>query len=195
VIAAAPLIGAGQKLAHVYFEDEPGRPHWFFPITEIAITHWITPEVSPILGSANGCKRIANDQRGCAMRVTRITIVVLWALTMLPLAPLAAKAGVDGFGMHSPPAGGMHSPPAIGQLPPYDPFRHRHHHHRAFALWPWYGSYDVPQYTPDYDPTDATPETVVAPPTPPRVGCQHSEQTVKVPSENGEVREVTILRC
>jgi putative tryptophan/tyrosine transport system substrate-binding protein len=57
------------------------------------------------------------------------------------------------------------------------------------------GSYDVPQYTPDYDPTDATPETVVAPPTPPRVGCQHSEQTVKVPSENGEVREVTILRC
>ena len=128
------------------------------------------------------------------MKVTRITIVVLWALTILPLAPLAAKAAVDGFGMHSPPATGMHSPPATGQLSPYDPFRHRHHHHRAFGLWP-YGYYDVPQYTPEYDATDPTPETVVVAPTPPRVGCQHSEQTVKVPSENGEVREVTILRC
>jgi hypothetical protein len=85
------------------------------------------------------------------MKVTRITIVVLWALTMLPLAPLAAKAAVDGFGMHSPPATGMHSPPATGHLPPYDPFRHRHHHHhRAFGLWP-YGYYDVPQDTPEYD--------------------------------------------
>ena len=109
------------------------------------------------------------------MKVTRITVVALWALTMLPLAPLAAKAAVDGFGMHSPPATGMHSPPATGQ-------------------WP-YGYYDVPQYTPEYDPTDPTPETAVVAPTPPRVGCQHSEQTVKVPSENGEVREVTILRC
>ena len=128
------------------------------------------------------------------MKVTRITIVVLWALTMLPLAPLAAKAAVDGFGMHSPPATGMHSPPATGQLSPYDPFRHRHHHHRAFGLWP-YGYYDVPQYTPDYDPTYPTPETAVVAPTPPTVGCQHSEQTVKVPSENGGMREVTILRC
>jgi len=120
------------------------------------------------------------------MKVTRITVVVLWALTMLPLAPLAAKAAVDGFGMHSPPA--------RGQLSPYDPFRHRHHHHQAFGLWP-YGYYDVPQYTPDYDPTYPTPETNVVAPTPPTVGCQHSEQTVKVPSESGEMREVTILRC
>jgi len=101
------------------------------------------------------------------MKVTRITVVVLWALTMLPLAPLAAKAAVDGFGMHSPPATGQ---------------------------WP-YGYYDVPQYTPDYDPTYPTPETNVVAPTPPTVGCQHSEQTVKVPSESGEMREVTILRC
>ena len=129
------------------------------------------------------------------MKVTAITIVALSALAMLPLVPLEAKAGVDGFGMHSPPSGGMHSPPSGGQLPPYDPFRHRHHHHRVFGVWPWYGYYDVPQYAPDYDPTYPTPETVVAAPTPPRVGCEHSEQTVKVPSENGEVREVTILRC
>ena len=128
------------------------------------------------------------------MKVTRTTVVALWALTMLPLAPLAAKAAVDGFGMHSPPATGMHSPPATGQLPPYDPFRHRHHH-RAFGLWPWYGYYGVPQYTPDYDPTSPPPETAVVAPTSPKAECQHSEQTFKVPSENGEVREVTILRC
>ena len=116
-----------------------------------------------------------------------ITIVALSALAMLPLVPLEAKAGVDGFGMRSPSA--------TGQLPPYDPFRHGHHHHRAFGLLPWYGYYGVPQYTPDYDPTSPPPETAVVAPTLPKVECQHSEQTFKVPSENGEVREVTILRC
>ena len=38
-------------------------------------------------------------------------------------------------------------------------------------------------------------KSVETAPTQPAVGCQHSEQTVKVPSENGGVREVTILRC
>src|SRR5215472_14161802 len=37
---------------------------------------------------------LAKDERECAMKVTRITIVVLWALSILPLAPLEAKAGV-----------------------------------------------------------------------------------------------------
>jgi hypothetical protein len=55
-------------------------------------------------------------------------------------------------------------------------------------------SFDVPSYASDLDMTYATPEAVVVEPTP-SVGCKHSEQTVKVPSENGGVREVTILRC
>jgi len=69
---------------------------------------------------------------------------------------------------------------------------HQFRHQRAFGQWPWYAYYDVPPYTSDYDTTFSTPETA---PTQPAVGCQHSEQTVKVPSENGGVREVTILRC
>jgi hypothetical protein len=68
----------------------------------------------------------------------------------------------------------------------------RHRPHRAFGQWPWYGYYDVPPYTSDCDMTFSTPETAVVAPT---VGCQHSEQTVKVPSENGGARQVTILRC
>jgi hypothetical protein len=55
-------------------------------------------------------------------------------------------------------------------------------------------SFDVPSYASDLDMTYATPEAVVVEPTP-SVGCKHSEQIVEVPSENGGVREVTILRC
>jgi len=118
--------------------------------------------------------------------LTRITIAVVGALTMLPLAPLEAKAGVQGVGQ---------SAHFQGQQLAQHQFRHRHHHHRHPALSSWYGYYDVPSYISDYDMTYSTPETAVVVPTPPTVGCQHSEQTVKVPSENGGVREVTILRC
>ena len=51
----------------------------------------------------------------------------------------------------------------------------RHRPHRAFGQWPWYGYYDVPPYTSDYDMTFSTPETAVVAPTQPTVGCQHSE--------------------
>src|SRR5262245_34459575 len=115
--------------------------------------------------------------------LTRITIVVVSAFTMLLLAPLGTNASPQGVAQPSHFKG---QPLA---------HHHRHHHHRAFGPWPWYGYYyDVPSYASDLDMTYSTPETVVAP-TSPTVGCQHSEQTVKVPSENGEVREVTILRC
>ena len=112
--------------------------------------------------------------------LTRIAIVVVSAFTMLLVAPLGKNASAQG----------------VAQPPHFNgqKFRH-HHHHRHPALSPWYGYYDVPPYTSDYDMTDSTPETAVVAPTPPTVGCQHSEQTVKVPSENGGVREVTILRC
>ena len=114
--------------------------------------------------------------------LTRITIVL--AFTMLLLTPLGKNASARGVAQ-----------------PPYfkdQQFRHRHHHHhhhRNPVLSPWYGYYDVPPYASDYDMTYSTPETVVVAPTPPTVGCQHSEQTYKIPSENGGVREVTIFRC
>ena len=116
--------------------------------------------------------------------LTRITIAVVGILTMLLLAPLEAKANVRGVGQ---------SAHKVQHLAHHQ-FRPRHHHSHP-ALSPWYGYYDVPPYISDYDMTYSTPETAVVAPTPPSVGCQHSEQTVKVPSENGRVREVTILRC
>ena len=111
--------------------------------------------------------------------LTRITIVVVSAFAMLLLAPLGKNASAQG----------------VAQPPHFNGQQFRHHHHRHPALSPWYGYYDVPPDASDYDMTYSTPETVVVAPTPPTVGCQHSEQTVKVPSENGGVREVTILRC
>ena len=112
--------------------------------------------------------------------LSRITIVVVSAFAMLLLAPLGKNVSAQG----------------VAQSPHFkgEQFRHRHHH-RYPALSPWYGYYDVPPYASDYDMTYSTPETAVVAPTPPTVGCQHSEQTVKVPSKNGGVREVTILRC
>jgi len=112
--------------------------------------------------------------------LTRITIVVVSAFTFLLLAPLGKNASAQGVAP---------SPHFKGQQ-----FRHRHHHHPALS--PWYGYYDVPHYTYDYDMTYSAPETAVVAPTAPTArGCQHSKQTEKVPSENGGVREVTILRC
>jgi hypothetical protein len=114
--------------------------------------------------------------------LTRVTIAVVGTLTMLLLAPLEAKASVQGIGQSA------HK----GQHLTHHQFRPRHHHSH---LSPSYGYYNVPPYISDYDMTYSTPETAAVAPTPPTVGCQHSEQTVKVPSENGGVREVTILRC
>jgi hypothetical protein len=121
------------------------------------------------------------------MKMTHVTTAVVWALTMLLFAPLETKAGAHGVGMHS------------SNFKSH--FRSVHHfrsfrHHRAFRQWPLYGYYDVPPYTSDDAITYSTPETVVLRPEPPRpVGCQHSEQTVTVPSGNGETRQVTIIRC
>jgi hypothetical protein len=41
----------------------------------------------------------------------------------------------------------------------------------------------------------SSPQVVVVHEPAPRPPCQHSEQTVTVPSENGGTRQVTILRC
>ena len=98
----------------------------------------------------------------------------------------ASAAGVHGMGMH----GGAPAFPSRGHF-------HFAQHHRffrgdqAFGLWPWYGYNDAPSYP--YDDSYSTPQVVVPEPSGP--ACQHSEQTVKVPSENGGTAQVTMLRC
>ena len=90
----------------------------------------------------------------------------------------------------------------------------RHHarifRHQPFFVWPLYGyygaydvppygytgTYDVPPYVPDYTANELTPnpDTIGVPPIATRsLGCQ--QQKVSVPSENGEMSEVTIVRC
>jgi hypothetical protein len=96
----------------------------------------------------------------------------------------ASAADVHGMGMH----GGAHAFPSRGHFH----FAQDHRRgHQAFGLWPWYGYDDAPSYP--YDDSYSTPQVVD--PEPPRPACQHSEQTVAVPSANGETTQVTILRC
>ena len=130
------------------------------------------------------------------MKVMHVTTAVAWALTMLLLAPLEAKAGARGGGMRTSHVGVQHVVRGQHVLRGHRALA-RHHfqsfRNQAFGLWPYgYGYYYEPPYT--YEDSMTYP-TVVVRPEPPQVRCQHSEQTVKVPSENGGVREVTILRC
>jgi hypothetical protein len=126
------------------------------------------------------------------MKIMHVTTAVVWALMMLLLAPLEAKAGTLGFSMRSSHFGGHHFVRGHHFVLARHHFRFRH---QAFGLWPWYGYYDVPPYTYDNSITYPTPATVLVRPEPPHAACQHSEQTRKVPSENGGTTEVTILRC
>ena len=116
---------------------------------------------------------------------TNFTTAVVSALAMLLLVPLEAGAAVNGVDMHSSRSFDFR-----------DHFHQHHRPHHGFGLGPWYGYYDVPPYTSDDSMTYSTPEEDVREPEPPRAaGCQHSEQTVAVPSANGETTQVTILRC
>jgi hypothetical protein len=122
---------------------------------------------------------------------TNFTTAVVSALAMLLLVPLEAGAAVNGVDMHSSRSNGvgMHSSRSFDFR---DHFHQRHRDHHGFGLLPWYGYYDnAPSYP--YDDSYSTPQVVV--PEPPRSACQHSEQTVTVPSANGETTQVTILRC
>jgi hypothetical protein len=118
------------------------------------------------------------------LRKTMIVLLTAAALTGGLTADALARGGgggpldvsaadVHGMGMH----GGAHA--------------HHRRGHQAFGLWPWYGYDDAPSYP--YDDSYSTPQVVD--PEPPRPACQHSEQTVAVPSANGETTQVTILRC
>ena len=69
-----------------------------------------------------------------------------------------------------------------------------HHFRDRFVVVPGYdGYYDAPSYP--YDDSYSTPQVVVPEAQTSAPACQHSEQTVKVPSENGGTAQVTILRC
>jgi hypothetical protein len=132
------------------------------------------------------------------MKTMHVTAAVVWALTMLSLAPLEATAGARGSGMHiggHRVVRGHHFPIARHHFRPLARQHFRSVRNQAFGAWPWYGYYDVPPYTYDGSMTYQTPETVVVRPDPPQVRCQHSEETRKVPSANGGTTEVTILRC
>ena len=121
---------------------------------------------------------------------TKVVTAVLSALTMLLLlVPLDAGAAVHGVGMHASHPRGHFAPHHFGHFARHHFFRHP----QAFGVWPWYGYYDGPSYP--YD-DYSTPQVVVVPEREPtRAACQHSEQTVTVPSANGGTGQVTILRC
>jgi hypothetical protein len=116
---------------------------------------------------------------------------IVSTLAMLLLVPQEAGAAVNGVDMHSSRSNGvgMHSSRSFDFR---DHFHQHHRDHHGFGLLPWYGYYDnAPSYP--YDDSYSTPQVVV--PESPRSACQHSEQTVAVPSANGKTTQVTILRC
>jgi hypothetical protein len=120
------------------------------------------------------------------LRKTTIALLTAAAFTGGLTADAFARGDVGGMGVH----GGAHA------FPPRGHFHFAQHHRffrgdQAFGLWPWYGYNDAPSYP--YDDSYSTPQVVV--PEPPTPACQHSEQTITVPSENGGTAQVTILRC
>ncbi len=116
------------------------------------------------------------------MKIIHIATVVVPALAMLVAAPLEVNAHGIGFGAHSFHATGH--------------FRLAYRHGQ-YGQWPLYGGIAiVPPDVSDNLMIDETPETVVFVPEPPRsLSCQHSQQIVTVPAEQGGTRQITITRC
>jgi hypothetical protein len=126
------------------------------------------------------------------MKTMYVTAGVVFALTTLVFAPLEANAGGRGGGVR---VGGHHVVRGHHVVNRHHALARQHFRNQNSNSWPWYGyggDYDQPYdyYSPAYQ----TPQTVVRP-DPPQVRCQHSEQTLTVPSANGGTTEVTILRC
>ena len=131
--------------------------------------------------------------------VARKSMILLAAITLSAAVATNALAAGDGgggglgggggFGGSHIGGGGGFAAGHIGGDRDHD----RDHHFRdRFVVVPGYdGYYDAPSYP--YDDSYSTPQVVVPEPSGP--ACQHSEQTVKVPSENGGTAQVTILRC
>src|SRR3974390_741485 len=130
-----------------------------------------------------------------AMKAKVSTGVVSVLMMLLFLVPVDARGAGHGMGMHAFHAGGHFAPHHFGHFARHHFARHHFFRNRQdIGGWPWgYGYYDGPPYA--YD-DYSTPQAVVAPqPEPPRAACQHSEQTVTVPSANGGTADVSILRC
>ena len=130
-----------------------------------------------------------------AMKAKVSTGVVSVLMLLLFLVPVDARGAGHGMGMHAFHAGGHFAPHHFGHFARHHFARHHFFRNRQdIGGWPWgYGYYDGPPYA--YD-DYSTPQAVVAPQRePPRAACQHSEQTVTVPSANGGTAQVTILRC
>jgi hypothetical protein len=192
---------AGQKLAYVYFEEEPGAESGAILVCSSSLillgigTHsgkirlpLSRYDYPPITDRANALENdaVITDWKA-SMKKKPVTTVVVLTLTMLLLAPLEASAGGRGGGVG---VGGN----GFGFGRNFLARQHFRSFQNNFGLWPLYGYGAL--YT--YDDDDSTdyqmPQTVVRP-VPPHFTCQHSEQTYTVPSENGGTRQVTILRC
>ena len=117
-------------------------------------------------------------------------------LAMALLAPLeveAKSAGV-GFGARS-----FHSVRPGFSHRPFSRLSHRPlaHRYRNFGQYPGFGGGVVgaPYFAPGLT-GDVLRVNVVVPPEPPyALTCQHSRDTINVPSENGGTREITVARC
>ena len=134
--------------------------------------------------------------RGDAMtKMHAAGAAVALGFVMASFAPFeaAAKSGGAGFGARP-----FHSiRPGFHSVRPAFSHRPLAHRSRNFGQVPWYGGgvVSAPYGTPGPMP-DALRVGFVAPLEPPyALSCQHSLETVKVPSEDGGTREIRITRC
>jgi hypothetical protein len=195
----APEINSGSLAMFAAFSIYVHKKEFSFPNFILVAT----AKRAPISESAMPSLGFQSDDAGRVrrsvpmLRKTMIALLTAAALTGGLTADAFARGDVafargdvGGMGMH----GGAHAFPPRGH---FHLAQQQHHHHRffpgdpAFGLWPWYGYNDAP--SDPYDDSSSTPQVVV--PEPPAPACQHSEQTVTVPSENGGTAQVTILRC
>ena len=118
------------------------------------------------------------------MKIIQTAAVVVPALAMLMVASLEVAANAHGIGFGAHP---FHSAGHFRSAQRYG----------ADGQWPLYGGIaTVPPDVSDDIMVDATPETVVFVPEPPRrLSCHHSQQIITVLSEEGGTRQITITRC
>lgn len=121
------------------------------------------------------------------MRVIKAAAAGAAALAMLMAPPLQMSATAHGGGF-----GGGH----LGHGHFGHPFRSGFR--EGFGpWWPLYGGYvDLPPAGYGDFITYVLPEPVIpASQPPPPLQCQHSEETVTVPAEDGGTRQIRIVRC
>jgi hypothetical protein len=115
------------------------------------------------------------------------TIGVAVALGLASLLSVPAIVSAKGFGLHR-----SHFGPSFFAKSALLHHRHGLRHRRSDDLLASYG-YVMPDASlePDIDGLPSLRMIALSP----IVRCQHSRQTVTVPSEDGGTREITITRC